>query len=333
MTTLMTAALPTDDLAADVRSPVGLTRTDTDRIACAIAAARTECTRRVYGYVWGQWQRWCTDRGIPARPGRPLALCVYLTQRAAAGRATGTLDMSCTVIRHVHRTCQQPDPVANEAVRQVRRGLARTHGTAPRRLARPLTLDDIRQILDAIDRTTPMGIRDTAIILLGYASALRVSELVALTLADVEHKPAGLLLNIRRSKTDQEGHGDHVAVAHGQHAATDPVAAVRAWRELRGETPGALFTRIWANAISDQALTPHVPSRMLRARAQAAGLDATRITGHSLRAGHATTAALAGVPLSRIAAQTRHKDISVLVNRYIRPLEALDTTSSRDLGL
>lgn len=67
--------------------------------------------------------------------------------------------------------------------------------------------------------------------------------------------------------------------------------------------------------------------------AESAGLDGTRITAHSLRAGHATAAALAGVPLHRIAAQTRHKDISVLVNRYIRPLEALATTSSRDLGL
>ncbi|MEP6527552.1 MAG: tyrosine-type recombinase/integrase [Nocardioidaceae bacterium] len=72
---------------------------------------------------------------------------------------------------------------------------------------------------------------------------------------------------------------------------------------------------------------------MLRARAEAAGLDGKRVTAHSLRAGHATTAALAGVPLDRIAAQTRHRDISVLVNRYIRPLEALATTSSRDLGL
>jgi integrase len=72
---------------------------------------------------------------------------------------------------------------------------------------------------------------------------------------------------------------------------------------------------------------------MLRTRAQAAGLDAEHITAHSLRAGHATTAALGGVPLARIAAQTRHRDLSVLVNRYIRPLEALATTSSRDLGL
>ena len=144
---------------------------------------------------------------------------------------------------------------------------------------------------------------------------------------------AGLLLTIRQSKMDQEGHGQTVAVAHGQHALTGPVAAVSAWRVVRGGAPGALFTRIWGNTVSLEPLSGHVPARMLRARAEAAGLDGTRITAHSLRAGHATTAALAGVPLRRIAAQTRHKDLTVLVNRYIRPLEAPATTSSKDLGL
>lgn len=94
-----------------------------------------------------------------------------------------------------------------------------------------------------------------------------------------------------------------------------------------------MFTRFFRSRSSLQPLSGDAIARMLRTRAQEAGLDAERITAHSLRAGHATAAALGGVPLARIAAQTRHKDLSVLVNRYIRPLEALATTSSRDLGL
>ena len=341
MNPLMIAALPASarptfpPTTADDRdlTRAGLTPVDAARIGEALAAARTDGTRRLYDVVWGQWQRWCAERDVAAVPADPLMVCAYLTERAEAGRATGTLDMACTVIRHVHRTTGAVDPIASEAVRQVRRGLRRTYGAAPRRLARPLSVEEIRQIVGGINRTTPHGIRDAAIILLGYASAMRRAELVALTLSDVEPKPAGLLLHVRQSKMDQDGHGEHVAVAHGQHAATDPVAAVNAWRELRGETNGALFTRIWGNTISLEPLSGHVPARMLRARAEAAGLDGTRITAHSLRAGHATTVALAGVPLNRIAAQTRHKDLGVLVNRYIRPLEALATTSSKDLGL
>lgn len=340
MNTLMIAALPATLRPVIPSAPehpdltrAGLTPSDAARIGEALAAARTDGTRRLYDSVWVGWQRWCAQRGVAAIPADPLTVCAYLTERAEAGRATGTLDMACTVIRHVHCTTGAVDPIASEAVRQVRRGLRRTYGAAPRRLARPLSVEDIRQIVGVIDRTTAHGIRDAAIILLGYASAVRRAELVALDLVDVEHKPAGLLLHIRRSKTDQEGHGEQVAVAHGQHALTDPVAAFNAWREVRGEAPGALFTRIWGSSISTERLSGHVPARMLRARAEAAGLDGTRITAHSLRAGHATTAALAGVPLNRIAAQTRHKDLGVLVNRYIRPHEALATTSSKDLGL
>jgi integrase len=187
--------------------------------------------------------------------------------------------------------------------------------------------------VSAIDRSTPIGARNAAMIRLGYASAMRGSELVPLNLADIETKPAGLLITIRSSKTDQEQRGQTVPVAHGSNADTDPVAALNAWVKIRGSHPGALFTRIWDSHISDQRLGNHVVARMLRERAIAAGLDGTRVTSHSLRAGHATAAALAGVPLTRIAAQTRHKDLGVLVNRYIRPLEALATTSSRDLGL
>ena len=162
---------------------------------------------------------------------------------------------------------------------------------------------------------------------------MRRSELAALTVLDIDTKPDTLLVTVRRSKTDQQGHGQTVAVARGSHPLTDPVAALAAWRNLRGHAPGPLFTRLWRSRIGPEPIFGDAIARMLRTRARDAGLDAERITGHSLRAGHATTAALGGVPLARIAAQTRHKDLSVLVNRYIRPLEALATTSSRDLGL
>ena len=313
--------------------PVALTEADADRISAAISAARTESTRRVYAYTWGQWARWCAARNLSPLPGDPAALCAYLTQRAAEGIAVSSLDGDCTAIRHVHRMQGAADPVASETVRQVRLGLRRTYGTAPRRLARPLSTTDLRQILTSLDRTTALGVRDAAVILLGYASAMRRSELTALTLLDVQEKTDGLLVTIRRSKTDQEGHGQIVAVARGENPETDPVAALAAWRRLRGHEPGPLFPRFFRSRISLQPLSGDAIARMLRARAHAAGLDAERITAHSLRAGHATTAALGGVPLARIAAQTRHRDLSVLVNRYIRPLEALATTSSRDLGL
>jgi integrase len=127
---------------------------------------------------------------------------------------------------------------------------------------------------------------------------------------------------VRSSKTDQEGRGQIVGVAHGQHAATDPIAALAAWRTVRGNAPGPLFTSLRNRNLTLDSLSGEAVARMLRARVRAAGLSAERITGHSLRAGHATTAALAGVSLDRIAAQTRHRRRSTLIERYIRPVEA-----------
>lgn len=312
---------------------LGLTDHDAARVAAAHGAARTESTRAVYAQAWRQWERWCAARGLSPLPGDPTALCAYLAERAASGIAIASLNVACSAIGHLHRSHGADDPVADPGVHQVRRGLRRTYGLAPRRQARPLSVADIRAILIGIDPARPIGVRDTAIILLGYAGALRRSELTGLTLADVEFQTAGLLLTLRRSKTDQEGRGQVVAIAHGTHQLTDPVAALDAWLALRGREPGPLFTRVFYGRIHREPLTGNTITRMIHTRAQAAGLPAERITAHSLRAGHATTAALAGVPLERIAAQTRHRDISVLVERYIRPLEALATTSSRDLGL
>ncbi|OJV83371.1 MAG: hypothetical protein BGO37_08805 [Cellulomonas sp. 73-92] len=218
-------------------------------------------------------------------------------------------------------------------MRQVRLGLRRLIGAAPRRQARPLQTDDIRRIVTAIDRTTPKGARDAAIILLGFASALRRSELAALTVSDIEHQPGGVVVTVSRSKTDQEGEGQRVAVVNGQHAVTDPVAALNEWLDRRGRAPGPLFTSLQRGTVSLHPISGQAIAIALRNRARAAGFDAARITPHSLRAGHTTSAAVAGVSLDRIAAQTRHKRLSTLIERYIRPAQALEYTSSRDLGL
>ena len=343
MNMLMLAALPATArpafASATAEDPdltrAGLTAVDAERIGEALAAARTDGTRRLYDVVWGQWQRWCTQRGVTAVPADPLTVCAYLTERAEAGRATGTLDMACTVIRHVHRTTGAVDPIASEAVRQVRRGLRRTYGAAPRRLARPLSVEEIRQIVGGIDRDHPARRprrRD-------HPARLRL-----------RHAPRRARRPRPRRHRDTSppgscctsGNRRWTKEAHGQTRRRRPRPARRSPTPSRPSTPGGtsaakLPARCSPGSggarISAERLSGHVPARMLRARAEAAGLDGTRITAHSLRAGHATAAALAGVPLNRIAAQTRHKDLGVLVNRYIRPLEALATTSSKDIGL
>ncbi|CAN5141100.1 site-specific integrase [soil metagenome] len=310
----------------------GLTDDDATRIVAAIAATHAEATRTAYAHAGRHWVRWCTGRRV-GFPAEPAVVCAYLAERAEQGVCVATLDLACAAIGHQHRHHGLPDPIDHDTVRQVRRGLRRLLGTAPRRPARPLSIDDLRQIITSIDRTTARGVRDTAVILLGFAGALRRSELAALTLADLEAKPAGLLVYLRRSKTDPERRGQVVGIAHGQHALTDPIAALGEWLAVRGTAPGPVFTSLRPGVQGLQPISGSAVSKVVKDRAAAAGLSAERITAHSLRAGHATSAALAGVSIERIAAQTRHRRIDVLIERYIRPAQALQTTSSRDLGL
>ncbi|WP_372434856.1 hypothetical protein [Myceligenerans salitolerans] len=94
-----------------------------------------------------------------------------------------------------------------------------------------------------MDTGAAFGARDRAVILLGFAGALRRSELAALTLADLEFKPGGVLVTVRRSKTNSGGEGQVVAVATGEQADTCRVGAVLLWLKVRGTDPGGLFTR------------------------------------------------------------------------------------------
>ncbi|WP_162602557.1 hypothetical protein [Nocardioides daejeonensis] len=161
------------------------------RIAEALQASHADYTRAVYDYAWSRCERWCTARDVDALPAQPPLICAHLTESAAAGLSVGSIDLACSALSCRHYRSGHPDPILDEGVRQVRRGLRRLVGAAPQRQARPFGTDGIRQIVEHIDRTRPVGIRDTAIILLGLASAMRRSEIVALALADVEFQPGG----------------------------------------------------------------------------------------------------------------------------------------------
>ncbi len=330
----MTNSLTSPDELPLPRTGASLTATDAERIATAIESELATSTREAYNCAWRQWARWCSGRGINPLPAPPDALAAFLAERAEAGLTFGTLDGYCSGIAHRHHQEGLPDPTAEVVVRRVRRGLRRIMGVAPRRQAHPLTVGELGQIVSSIDVGTAIGTRDRAIILFGYASAMRPGEVSALNVEDIIRKPTGVLVRIRRSKTDQDAHGQLVGVARGDHRMTDPIRALDDWIRIRPAGSGALFTRVFYRSHpTSERIGPRAISRTVKEHAIAAGFDGIPVSGHSLRAGHATTAAVNGVPIDRIAAQTRHRDLGTLLNHYIRPAEAMATTTSRDLGL
>ena len=139
---------------------------------------------------------------------------------------------------------------------------------------------------------------------------MRPGEVSALNVEDITRKPSGILINVRRSKTDQAAGGQLVGVARRDNPQTDPIRALDDWLRVRPSEPGALYTRIfWRNHLTVERIGHRAINRRCRsARAITAGLDGIPVSGHSLRAGHATTAAVNGASIDRIAAQTRHRD-------------------------
>jgi site-specific recombinase XerD len=152
--------------------------------------------------------------------------------------------------------------------------------------------------------------------------AFRRSELVALDVDDLEEAPEGLLVTIRRSKTDQEGIGRKVAIPRGEIAC--PVAALRTWLEAAGISEGAVFRRVFnkrAQRVTDRRLGARNVATIVKAAAAKLGLEAAAFAGHSLRAGFVTSAVKRGANLIKITDVTGHRSLEML-KTYSRDAEA-----------
>jgi integrase len=193
-------------------------------------------------------------------------------------------------------------------VKAVMRGIRRAIGTAPGRKA-PATADLIGEMLKHCP-TTLAGKRDRALLRFGFASACRRSELAALEVADLVEVPDGLRVTIRRSKTDQEGLGQEIAIPRGYRLR--PVEAVETWLAAAEISSGPVFRAVAkGRRVQAEPLTAQSVAAIVKRYAELAGLDPSQFAGHSLRAGFITSAAESGAALLRIADQSRHKSLDV----------------------
>ena len=143
-----------------------------------------------------------------------------------------------------------------------------------------------------------------------------------MNVADIEDVPEGMLVTIRRSKTDQEGIGRKVAIPRGEVAC--PVAAVKAWLEAAAITEGAIFRRIWnkrSQRVTDRRLAARNVAAVTKAGAAKLGFDPSAFGGHSLRAGFVTSAVKRGANLIKITDVTGHRSLEML-KTYSRDAEA-----------
>jgi site-specific recombinase XerD len=294
-----------------------------------LAASRAPATVRAYRSDVRDFEAWCLDHGRDPMPASAELVADYISDLAATGRSAATITRRLSSISQAHQMARLESPTQTQLVRMTAAGIRRTISTAPRQ-ARPIVVEELRLMLDALPDGL-RGARDRALLLVGFAGAFRRSELVALVVEDVQRRPEGLLIELRRSKTDQEGAGRTVAIVHGRSPQTDPAAALDEWLGEAGITSGPLFRevdragRVGAAALSDKAVT-----RIVKGAAERIGIDPQQVSGHSLRAGLATSAAAAGAPERAIMNTTGHRS-TAMVRRYIRQGSAFVESASRYL--
>jgi len=271
--------------------------------------SKSAATRRAYQTDAADFVAWCQSHGLEALPANVGTLAAYLAGLARAGLKASTITRRCAGIRYLHRTAGHEPPTNSEAIKAVLAGIKRSIGTSVTRKA-PATAEAIRVILQNMPSDL-RGLRDRALLLLGFAGALRRSELVALDVSDLEETTEGLHVHIRRSKTDQEGAGDFVSIPHGSRLR--PVAAVKEWLQAAGISEGTIFRSIKKGGlVTPVRLSDRSVAEIVKKRMEAAGFDPAIFSGHSLRACFVTSALHHGADILRVMDVTRHREVSTL---------------------
>ena len=281
------------------------------------AAEKSTATRRAYAADFAIFLGWCSERDVKPLPAEPAIISAFLAFEVGRGRRPSTLGRRLAAIQFWHLTAGHEPPTTAEPVRATLRGIRRVFGTARRRKA-----PAIADLAKAMARSTPptlVGLRDRALILLGFAGALRRSELVALDVSDLVRTEKGLLVTIRRSKTDQEAEGATIAIPRGGQDC--PVTALETWLLAASVTEGPVFRPIGRSGkVSHRRLCDRAVTMTIKYYAKQTGLDAKAFSAHSLRSGFLTSAAANGASIFKMMDVSRHKSIDTL-RAYVRDAE------------
>jgi integrase len=280
-------------------------------------------TVRGYADDWRLFAAWCERLGRSSLPASGDTVWLYVTYMLGERKTkTSTAMRHVSAILHHHRAANLPVPPRKKVqglLTDVRRDRGeRCEGK------RALTPKDLARLCASCEDDRNTGARDQALLVLGFATSMRRSELSALDLADVTFESKGVAILIRKSKTDQAGRGRLVAVWPGTQAATDPVELLRAWIKRRGSWAGPLFSRIDGfDQIHHDRIGGAAINKVLKRNMKRAGLDPTHYGAHSLRAGAVTAAAELGRSDQEIMALSGHRSADVM-RKYVRRARVFD---------
>jgi integrase len=325
--------LPGANAATPAATPTAAAQAALKAAQALASRATAAATLRAYKADWTHFAAWCAAHGFVWVPAAPATVGAYLASLAES-HAPSTIRRRLSALGKMHRFNDLPWNPGHGDIQGPLQGLLRSHGR-PARQAAALSLAMLRQLLATCDQSK-RGRRDRALLLFGFAGALRRSELTFLRVEDVAVVSGGLRLRIRRGKTDQAGQGAEIGLPRGKFPETCPVRAFEAWQAVAKRKAGPLFRRIsTGDRIGASALHPDAVRRILAHRIGMAGLSIDgfdRLSAHALRVGFITEAYDKGVRDEDIMRHTRHRDLRTM-RGYVRRASLLTESPAGVLDL
>jgi site-specific recombinase XerD len=301
-----------------------------DRASEFIQQSKSKNTIRAYRADWSHFESWCKCHGKSSLPASPDTVALYVTGLSATHKPA-TITRRLSAVSQAHQIVGIESPTSGAKVRLVMAGIRRTLGTA-QRAKTPVLVEDLKRMVSRLPEGL-LGVRDRALLLIGFAGGFRRSELVALDVVDTTFTREGLVLTIRRSKTDQEGEGRKIGIPYSSHVETCPIRSLQGWLEKSGIIEGPLFRPVNRHGkMAATRLSGAAVGEIVKRYVEALGLDADHFAGHSLRSGLATSAAAAGASERSIMNQTGHRSVA-MVRRYIREGSLFRENAAAVLGL
>lgn len=269
-------------------------------------------TQRAYASDWAQFVEWCESVRIQPLRAPPEAIAAYIAVLAKTHKAS-SIRRKLAAIAKAHAMKGLPNPCSTDAVRRTMKGVEATIGSRTQGKS-PVTHDALSRMIDGYgERTDLEALRSRALLLTGFAGAFRRSELCSLRRCDLTWHQEGVVILLRKSKTDQRGEGYQKAIPYvpGRMCAAQALAE---WiNRLPADDSQPVFCSFTRDGLpSKRALTPQSVALVVKGAAMKAGIDPSTVSGHSLRAGHVTEARARGVSDSATMQTTGHKRVETL---------------------
>ncbi|MER9758019.1 site-specific integrase [Mesorhizobium sp. M0166] len=278
-----------------------------DRARDYVEAASSANTRRAYAADWKHFCAWARRQNIEVLPPDPQTVGLYITAQASGSgrdkKSVATIERRLSSLSWNYTQRGQPLDRKDRHIATVLAGIRNTHASPPLQKEAILP-EDLIAMLETLDRGTLRGLRDRAMLLLGFAGGLRRSEIVGLDVARdqtedgrgwVEIFDKGILVTLHGKTGWRE-----VEIGRGSSDATCPMAALQTWLKLARIGHGPLFRRVTGQgkAVGAQRLNDQEVARLVKRAALAAGVRgdlsegerSQKFSGHSLRAGLASSA-------------------------------------------